>query len=462
MAADKKKIAASCWIKAGEAMHKANWDYAVDMFLQCVMLSPDSLAYRQHLRGAERKKYKDNKTGAKMAGMRLMKVKATIKKARLTKSWENIDRKAEEGLKVNPWDSYLNAALGEACLNLGYQEVAVFGYEKAVEAEPDNREYNQQLALLLEERGNYTEAISCWERIYKIDPLDSEARSKITQLQASSTLEHGGYVDAVSTQDVRTGYDYDRPVKSTIPDAVDGPGVSVEADLQRAIRKEPADVNNYLKLSDLYRREKKLPEASKTLQNALQASGGGDQNIREQLEDVELDQLRHNLAIARQAALDNPENATAKKNSAALARELLNREIEVFSSRVERYPKDSRLKYELACRFLRVKKWEQAIPILQGAGTDTRLVCEICVALGECFLNVNQIGMARTQFQRAVDQLNPYDKPNLFKKAHYALGRLCEQSDDRESSEKHYKEILAVDYEYRDARRRLERLQSEA
>ena len=55
------------------------------------------------LRGSERKKYKDNKTGAKMAGIKLMRVRGTIKKDKLKKEkdWASIERSAEKGLAVN-------------------------------------------------------------------------------------------------------------------------------------------------------------------------------------------------------------------------------------------------------------------------------------------------------------------------------------------------------------------------
>ena len=79
MDAEKKQIAADCWKKGSEAMSKENWDYAIEMFGKSVMLVPDNLLYRQTLRGVERKKYGDNGSGAKMAGLRLTKVKTRIK-----------------------------------------------------------------------------------------------------------------------------------------------------------------------------------------------------------------------------------------------------------------------------------------------------------------------------------------------------------------------------------------------
>jgi tetratricopeptide (TPR) repeat protein len=275
-----------------------------------------------------------------------------------------------------------------------------------------------------------------------------------------SMIDRGGYEDADTTRDVeQTAYDLDRPAQSTMPQAVDGPGVSVEADLQRAIRKDESSIANYLKLGDFYRREKRLEEAAATLRTALDVSGG-DQSIREQVEDVELDQLKHNLELAEEAVRSNGEDKTARKNATALAKELLQREIGIFNSRIERYPQDSRLKFDLAQRYMRTKKWSEAIPQLQQASADTRLECDVLVALGECFLNDKKERLGRRQFEKACEKVNQHDRPDLFLKTHYVLGRLCQKAGQREQAEDHYNEVLAVEYNYRDTLKRLEKLQA--
>jgi len=461
MTADKNKIAADCWKKANEAMSREQFDYAVDLLFQAMQLVPDNVLYRQTLRGATRKLYKDNGSGARMANMRLMKIRGRLKKARMTKDWKALDKAAEEGLKVNPWDAGLNAAVGEASRQLGYGDVAVFGYELALKADPNNKEYNRQYAVLQEERGNYNEAISAWHRIHKLDPDDQQARSKVTQLEASSMMRKGGYDDAQSSQDVKSAYDYDRRPKDRKPAGApeaDGPGVSPEADLQRAIRKDPSNRDNYLKLADLYKRSKRLDEAAELLQKALELSGG-DHTVREQLEDVELEQMRHNHEMAKQAVAANPDDEHAKENAVSLAREILLREVEIFSSRIDRYPKDARLKFELARRHMQMQEYSKAIPLLQQAMTDSRIECDVLLSLGDCFIRENKHVLALRQFEKAKDLVNVHDKPEQFKKVHYMLGCLYDDARKKQDAETHYEEVLGVDYEYRDTLQRLEKLQ---
>lgn len=424
-----------------------------------VKLVPENKLFRQALRGVERKKYNNNKSGKRMAQVSLMKIRTQIKNAQRKENWKRMDEAAEAGLALNPWDAQFNAQLGKACDMLGYKEVALFGYENAVASEPNSREFNVEFGRLLEERGEYAEAIKCWERIRKLDPMDADARAKVTQLEATSVIERGGYEGAESTQEVKkTGYDYDRPVKTSMPEAVDGPGTSVELDLKHAIRKDEANHANHLKLAHFYVREKRLEEAEELFTQALNISGG-DANIREQLEDVQLTRLNQNALLAAEAAKKDPADEQAKENAKKLAIELLKRRREILSARVDRYPTDMKFKFELATVLMRMKEWKAAIPHLQRASNDARLKTRALVALGKCFIRVKQSGVARRQFELAIPDIDQHDAPALLCEAHYLLAHVYEEAGETKEAEKHFTEVLAVDYDYRDAQERLVRLQ---
>ncbi len=462
---DKRRIAMMCWKRGTEAMNQQNWDYSIEMFAQATLLTPDNVLYRQSLRGCEYRKYNDNKSGARFAGTKLMTVRGRIKKAMFQQDWVEVDKAAEEGLKINPWDAQLNAAVGEACDRRGFSDSAIFGYTKAVEAEPDNKQFLRSLALLLENKAEYVRARGCWERIAKLDPLDGEARSKMTQLDASNVMKTSGMDDASNTREVAdktAGRAYDEADgkldKRNRPGVADGPGMSVEADLQRAIRKTPADASLHVKLAQLYLQEKRLNDALTKFREAVQVSGG-DPNIRELMEDCELELLRQNAAKAKELANNAPDDATKKQNSSAMASELISREIEVMSARVQRYPTNLQLKYELGRRFMRVKKWTLAIPLLQQASADSRMKAEVLLNLGKCFLQDNKRPLAQRQLEKAAPEISPHDRPDLYCEVHYLLGYLFEDAGDVPKAEHHYTEVLQFDYNFRDARDRLERLQ---
>ena len=316
-------------------MEKKNFDYAIKMHGSAVQLVPDNLMFRQTLRGCERYLYANNKKGATFARLRLRLkgIRGKIRKARSKSDWTALDRAAEAGLTVNPWNAQLNADMGEACFQLGFTELAEFGYNNAVDNDPENKIFLEKLGDIYELRGNYSKAIECWKKISKLEPNNGHVRSKITGLEATAVMDRGGYDNAKTTQEVRrTAYDDYRPAtEKHVPDAVTGPGVSLEADLLRAIRKNPADKGSALKLAELYRGQKEFDKAAEVLQQAFDATGGGDYNIRQYIEDVELQRRRYEIELARSLVKDE----AGKKNIEALRRELHQREIEIFSARVE-------------------------------------------------------------------------------------------------------------------------------
>ena len=455
----KKKFAAESFKKGTEAMAKQNWDYAIQMTGQAVKLQPGNLLYRQTLRGCERRKYPKG-TGAKMAGMRLMGVKGSIKKSRMTKNWIQLDQSAEEGLELVPWDADLNADCGEATANLGFVDVAVQCYRWAVESDPNNKILLKALGLLLEQKGEFIEAIKYWDRAFKLDPLDMEARSKITQLNASSVIRDGDFTEEDGTKKERSIEDIRKAIgKQTAAGggAADGPGQSEEADLQRIVRKDPDNKNGFLKLADFYKRAGRLEEAGGMYQKALELSGG-DPNIREQVEDVELDLMRKSVDLAKANATQKPGDEEADAMAKAQASELIKREVETYRTRVERNPNDMKLKFILGERFYKLKMYSQAIPLFQAAVQDSRLEGAALLLLAKCFINDKKGILARKQLEKAVPKLNAIEHKDSFLEAHYYLGRLCEEGKDYGKAEEHYGEVLAVDYEYKDALKRMESL----
>ncbi|QDV51458.1 tetratricopeptide repeat protein [Gimesia fumaroli] len=459
-----KKIAADCWRRGNEALSKENWDYSIEMFTTAVKLDPEALLYRQTKRGAERKKYGDNNSGSKMGVLKLAGLKTKIKNSRRKKDWASVDQYAEEGLTLNPWDAGLNADMAEACQNQGYDDPAIFGFKMAIENDKANKGYYTNLGELLEEKGEFKQARECWEMAFKLDPMDGEARSKVTALMATETRVRGGYEGAEKSSGVKrqSAYDEGRETREQRHQAQkggapDGPGQSVEADLQRLIRKEPENKDHYLKLGDFYRRDGKLTEAKENYEKAYELSGK-DTNIGEQVEDIDLEQLKEKLTAAKDEFNRDRKNEEAKKRVTLISKALIKREIEIFTKRVERYPADMRIKFELAQRFIRLKKWAQAITLLQQSVKDTRISSDALVALGKCFYAEGKKELAKRQFEKALPSLSPDEKPDIYKEAHYLIGRLYEESKEKEKAEDHYSEILAVDYDYRDARERLEGL----
>ena len=251
----------------------------------------------------------------------------------------------------------------------------------------------------------------------------------------------------------------DRQARKGTPKAADAPGESEESDLLHAIRKDPKNLNLYLKLADLYIKQRQLAKAQDQYNKALEINNNAE--IREQLNDLQLTMLRNDLSEAIDRARKNPGKERLVEKVKALKGDLLAKEIEFYTYSAELHPNDMKKKYELAQRLMSNKEPGKAIPLLQQAVTDPRIKVEALVMLGECFAKDGKLDIARRQFEKALEGLSGTDKPDPFKSAHYYLGRIYEKNNKRDQAEHHYGEILAVDFEYKDVRKRLEALGGE-
>lgn len=456
------------WFRKGtEAMNHKNWAYAIECFDKSCRMAPQNKMYRQMKHGCIRKSYGDNGSGAKMASMRLMGVKGRIKKARLSKDWKSVEAAAEEGLLTNPWDAQLLFDLGDACDQQGNKDVARYALEKAVELDKDSVEYNRRLGDFLYEREDFKSAEVYFERIQKLRPQDGDIRMILNRIRAQSTIVRGGYENADSTKEVKVeqpaapvnAYEEDRRARKGITKTADAPGESAEADLIHAIRKDPQNVNLYLKLADLYRSSLELGKAQDQLNKALEISGN-NADIREQLQEVQLMMLRKDLADAEERARNNPTKERIVEKARVMKDELLAKEIEFYTHSVETHPNDMRRKYELAQRLFTSKQFSKAIPLLQQAMSNPSLKVEATVLLGDCFVKEGKLDLGRRQFEKALDGLSPQDQPAAFKNAHYWLGRIYEKAGKTDQAISHYGEILAVDYGYKDVEKRMNDLES--
>ncbi|MEZ6046729.1 MAG: tetratricopeptide repeat protein [Planctomycetaceae bacterium] len=455
----KKKIASECFRKGNQALESQNLKYAIEMYGTSVKMVPDSLLYRQTLRGTEKRFYNDNKSGKRFSGLTITKLKTKIKALKMKSNWMAIDQAAEEGLELNPWDTGLNAALGEAAAKRGFGEVAEFAFQQAIEMEPTNKDLLVSFANVLEERGKYSEAAKVWGRIQKLDPLDSEARMKANQLSANSTMERGGYDKAENTQDVKqvNAYDVDRPVKQEIPEQVSGPGQDEEADLRRAIRKSPEDKQPYIKLAGFLREQKRYTEALnelKTIYDKYESEAA----FKELFEDIELESRAEEIEKSQTELQGDPDDKKLAKKVQSMRKEYILREIEILKERSSLNNKDLGLKFRLAKGLMKLKKWSDAIPLLQQASNDQRHQADILVHLGKCYHADGRKELALRQFEKALPMIDQHDKPRMFVEASYFCGRMCEEAGKKEQAENHYLEVLGVDYEFKDTRERLDRL----
>jgi tetratricopeptide (TPR) repeat protein len=450
---------------AQRCAEKEDFNYATELFTQCVVEDPGNVIFLQHFFANLQKKYKDNKAGARFASLKISSRRSTLTKAAAKAQWSEALQSGCAALALNPWDIPTLLAMAQVCKELGVDECQLYYLRRALDANPKDIATNRQAALTLQRMGQFDQAIACWHRVEQAKPHDEEALQAISRLSVEKTIHEGGYDSSILMQSGAPGAaskisvaQYSRDSKNKIPtespeDELDLPP---EQRFQQAITRDPSDLQAYFKLADLYGQQQRYDEAEKVLERALQASGGGDLAVRERLEEVLMRRSRQQQAIAEKTNEQDPteENQQLANQLRARANQI---ELETYAAKADRDPHNLRLKYELALRLKRAGKAKEAIPLLQAARSDPQRKPQVLVELGESFQKIEQYKLALGSYEQAIEACEEPDS-EIRRLALYRAGVLATGMREFDRAERHLTELAGLDFSYRDVADRLDKV----
>ncbi|MBS0210848.1 MAG: hypothetical protein JSS27_18045 [Planctomycetes bacterium] len=443
----KRQVFQRCFQQGAKVAAAGQFDYATEMFTQCVIGDPGNPEYVRSFLANLVKKYNNNKKGATLAGMKTAGMKTALQKTKLTKNWVTIITSGIEILKINPWDTGTLVEIGNACETLKADDCQLEYLKLAFDADHNDTNINRVYARALGRTGHFDQAMSCWQRVKNAKPTDEEAIRAMNNLAVEKTIHKGGYEEAQSTKDVRLN-------KATSDE--DEGRMTLEERMMRAIDKEPTNMASYVELSDFYQRDEQFAKAEEILQRALQASGGGDLTIRERVEDVQLRVARQTLIQAEKKARDEKTEAAVNLYN-NLKADLNAKEVTIYASRCERYPTNMHFKYELAVRLQRAKKFGEAIKLFQDCRSDLKRRGHVYLSLGQCFAFIKQYKMALDSFEKASAEFGDKDI-ELKKDALYNAGKLAVHLKELDKGDKLLSDLAGLDFGYKDVAQWLDKL----
>ena len=193
--ADAKKRLQKCFEIASQKMAQENYDYATELFSQCVWGDPGNKAFVQNFLGNLQKKYANNRKGSSFGQFKELGARSAVKKALAQSDWDEVVKNALAVLKVNPWDVPTLMAMATASENLAamvpgeYMDCQLFYLKTALEANPKDPEVNRACGIALGKRGQFDQAIACWHRVEQARPDDEEPQRAIASLAVEKTLK---------------------------------------------------------------------------------------------------------------------------------------------------------------------------------------------------------------------------------------------------------------------------------
>jgi tetratricopeptide (TPR) repeat protein len=417
---------------------KPDYEYAAELLSQCAAGEPGNIEYVKAYLENLYKKYNNNHTGATLAQFKKRAERHAVQKALENQQWDEVIKHGVEVLKVNPWDSPALTAMATAAKKSGHLECELLYLKSALLGNPKDTSLNRLVAIALGERLQYDQAMAYWRRVEEALPDDEEPRRAISYLQTQKMRQSGDTFEE-EEDEVLKKYHKLNAEKKPLEE------LTVEKKLLQNIAKNPKQLSLYFELAQYYIREDQFDKAKETYAKAYEISNG-DPDVREKWEDA---QLRHFKQTITKTA--DPE----KKNK--LLQELYQKELEFFKKRCERYPSNLFFRFDLGCRYMQTKQYNEAIREFQLSRNDPRRKGVSLLALGKCFQQIEQYRLAMSNYEMAVEEISDRDADNK-KEALRLAGRLALFLDDLDAAEKHLSILAAMDFTYKDVSALLDKL----
>ena len=112
--------------RTAERAEKADYDYAHDLFTQCLVEDPANLIYLQHFLGNLAQKYGNDKKGSRFAALKTKTTRMALNKAAGKGQWREAFTAACEALKANPWETSTLLDVADAYEQIGSDECQLF------------------------------------------------------------------------------------------------------------------------------------------------------------------------------------------------------------------------------------------------------------------------------------------------------------------------------------------------
>jgi len=199
-------------------------------------------------------------------------------------------------------------------------------------------------------------------------------------------------------------------------------------------------------------------EAIEILKNAEERSGQYSYEMR--ADDVRIRQRKRKTShLKGQLRAQKPPDDALKQQLQEAEAELVDFELKVYQKRVEQYPTDRRLKFEYGKRLYSAKRYDDALPLFQEAVADPKSAVKAKCYIGTCFFQKGWHSQAVDVLTEAVKSYE-ITGDQTSKEMHYVLGRAYEELGDRDSALKTYSKLIQWEYNYRDVRQRIDKLQA--
>ena len=432
-----------------QALETGRYELAVDMLMEAVSAAPDILETRKLLRAAQIANFRKNGKvgfGAKIGGMMArQKIMGLVKKGKGVEAMAE----AEKLLCQNPLDADNIEAAVKAAEAAGKPDHAAITIEAAYECSNKDPSLLERVANYYAIAKRWDKARDAYGKLASMKPGDQRVMQLLKNAEAQATMnagweqtagKKGGFQNLIANKEQAAKLDAANKAVVSGDDAE----LLIQEKLKQ-IEAEPKNMNARRALARIYIQGKRFYDAIEVLQQAVEASGTMDPELDRMLSqtkvqyyDQQIDALRAEGREEEAVAMEGEKNQFV---------------FDDLAQRVERYPNDLHLRFELGKLYFTYGYYEDALTHLQLAQKSPKDRLWALYYLAMCFLSQGQTDMGVMQLETARDALPTMD--DLKKKVVYQLGLGAEAAGDLEKAYQYYKDVYSSDVGFEDLSERM-------
>ena len=449
MAVDLAQKAQNFTNRGRQALESGRYELAVDMLMEAMSAAPDVLETRKLLRTAQIANFRKNGKagfGAKLGYMMArQKIMGLVKKAK----GQEAMAEAEKLLCQNPLDPDNIEAAVKAAEAAGKADHAAVSIEAAYECSNKDPGLLERVATYYAMSKRWDKARDAYRKLSELKPGDQRVMQLLKNSEAQATMnsgwtetagKKGGFQNLIANKEQAAKLDAANKAVVTGDDAE----LLIQEKLKQ-IEAEPKNMNARRALARIYIQGKRYYEAIDTLQQAIEVSGTMDPELDRMLSQTKVQYYDQQIdALKAEGREEEAVNMEGEKNQFVF---------DDLAARVERYPNDLHLRYELGKQYFVYGYYDDALTHLQLAQKSPKDRLWALYYLAMCFIQQGQTDMGIMQLETARDAIPTMDE--LKKKVVYQLGLCAEAAGDLQKAYQYYKDVYSSDVGFEDLSERM-------
>jgi tetratricopeptide (TPR) repeat protein len=435
--------------KATEAVQRENLDYAITLFNQLLEREPAFYDCRKALRQAQVQKAGTAGTGFFKKMLSVGGSSPQVAKAQMTLRSNPAGAMAiaEHILNSDPNSSAAHRILVEAAAALELPRTAVLSYETLVKNSPKDKKLVIEYAHAVSDIGEGTRAERLLMDLMRDYPNDNDLNQALKNLSARKTLDEGGYAalesgegsyrDILKNKDEAVALEQQNRVHKS-----EDVAANLIAEYESRLPAEPNNMKLMRDLAELHTQKNQFDQALAYYEKIKRSDMGNDSSLDQAITNTKLRQLDQKISEINPFAPNHAELV------AALKQEKADFQLAEGQKRVERFPTDMGIRYEMGVLYFQAGKINEAAAEFQKAKNNPHKQVPALNYLAQCFTKKRMYDMAARNFQTAIE-LKPIldeEKKDLI----YNYGSVLEIMGKKAEAIDQFKILYESDMGYRD------------